>query len=244
MDETQELYATVATADQVDAGVGVVWWATHPAGGYSLTVVDYDIFDMPSVNAEWLGNLLGRCVDLAEKHKPERRGCHLRVEHPGLINVLKRADAAYRDTPAGRNRTDARRHRSIAFRYPHGVTTKSEKWPVTLDERAFSIRPLVDSGKVVKVEMGLRRFSFRSLRTNHLISQVKAHRPGDAASAGELLCAFVLGVLLGTTPRSMCFFEACAQMKRNDERKRLNIPQSGPAAGPFGAGYIRGRRPL
>lgn len=243
MDETQELYATVATADQVDAGVGVVWWATHPAGGYSLTVVDYDIFDMPSVNAEWLGTLLGRCVDLAEKHKPERRGCHLRVEHPGLINVLKRADAAYRDTPAGRTvPTRGGIDRSLFDIRP--VDYESEKWPATLDERAFSIRPLVDSGKVVKVEMGLRRFSFRSLRTNHLISQVKAHRPGDAASAGELLCAFVLGVLLGTTPRSMCFFEACAQMKRNDERKRLNIPQSGPAAGPFGAGYIRGRRPL
>jgi hypothetical protein len=226
MDETRELFATVATADQVDAGVGVIWWATHPPGDFALTVVDYDIFDVPSVNAEWLGTLFGRCADLVAKHKPERPGCLLRVEHPGLINVMKRADEAYRDTPA--RGVD----RSI-FDIKPVRDYESKKWPLTLDERAFSIRPLVDSGKVVKVEKGLRRFSFRAIRTNHLISQIKQHRPGDAASAGELLHAFVLGVLLGTTPRSMCCFEAYWQ----------SASKSKPSAGPFGP-YVQGRRPV
>jgi hypothetical protein len=232
MDETRELFATVATADQIEAGVGVIWWATHPAGGYALTVIDYDIFDIPSINAEWLGTLFARCADLVTTHRPATRGCHLRVEHPGLINVLNRADAAYRDTPAtnkvNRSIFDIRPVKDHEKRY------KSVQWPESLDERAFSIRPLVDSGKVVKVEKGLRRFSFRAVRTNHLIAQIKQHRPGDAASAGELLHAFVLGVLLGTTPKPSTFFTACSQPPASE---------SPPSAGPFGT-YIQGRRPL
>lgn len=227
--ETQELFATAATAEKVDAGVGVIWWAKHPAGGYALTALDYDLFDVSAINADWLGAFFERSADLVAKHQPVTRSCHLRVEHGGLNNVLKRAGDAFCDTPAARTV-----NRSF-FDIQSVKNYEAAKWPKTLDERAFEIRPLVDSGKVVKVETGLRRFSFRSIRTNHLISQIKAHRPGDAQSAGELLHAFVLGVLLGTTRRSMSYFEAFAH-------RDVQRAESKPSSGPFGA-YVPGRRP-
>lgn len=223
MAEIHELFATAATADQIDAGVGVIWWATHPPGDYALTALDYDIFEMPAINAKWIDAFFERSAKLAAEHKPATPGCLLRIEHPGLKNVLKLADEAYRDTPASR----------AVDRYAFDIRpikdSEAAKWPATLDERAFSIRPLVDSGKVVKVATGLRRFSWRAIRTNHLLSQVKQHRPGDAASAGELLHAFVLGTLLGTTPKgTSCFGRA--------------PPKGSPSSGPFGA-YLPGRRP-
>jgi hypothetical protein len=233
MDEILELYATAATADQIDAGIGVIWWARHPEGGYGLTIVDYDIFQVVSINGDWIGALFERSAKLAEQHKPATKGCHLRVEHPGLIHILERADAAFRDTAANRtiNRYD--------FDIRPVKDYEADKWPKSLDERAFSIRPLVDSGKVVKVEKGLKRFSFRSIRTNHLISQIKAHRPGEAASAGELLYAFVLGVLLGTTRRSKSFFDVDFVIGR----AQSSAKKPSPSEGPFGSGYIPGRRP-
>ena len=236
--EVKDLFATAATANQVDAGVGVIWWTTHPEGGYALTAIDYDIFDVASINADWLGTFFERSAALVAKHRPSTRGCNLRVEHPGLINILKRADDAYRDTAPKVDRSQ--------FDIQPVKYYEAKKWPPKLDDRAFSIRPLVDSGKVVKVETGLRRFSFRAIRTNHLIAQIKNHRPGDAESAGELLHAFVLGVLLGTQQRSLSYFEAFEQMKRNDARKaaaRTSTPLSGPSDGPFGGAYIPGRRP-
>lgn len=228
--EITELFATAATADQNGAGVGVIWWATHPPGDYALSVLDYDISEVPAVNADWIGAILERSKQIDALHAPAQRGCHIRVEHAGLAEIFKRADAAYRDTPAP-SAID-RSIFSILPIKPH----EAAKWAPTLDERAFSIRPLVDSGKIVKIEKGLRRLSFRAIKTNHLISQIRRHRPGDAASAGELLHAFVLGVLLGTTPRSMSFFEAHA---RRDQTKDQNNTAS---KGPFGA-YIPGRRP-
>jgi hypothetical protein len=224
--ETKDMFATAATADQVDAGVGVIWWATHPEGSYAMTAIDYDIFDVAAINSEWLEAFFKRSADLVEKHQPAMRECLLRVEHSGLNNVLKRADDAFRDTPAARTV-----NRSV-FDIRPVKEYETGKWPKSLDERAFEIRPLVDSGKIVKIETGLRRFSFRSIRTNHLIAQVKAHRPGDATTAGELLHAFVLGVLLGTKRRSSSFFDVAAP----------RTAKSTASKGPFGA-YVPGKRP-
>jgi hypothetical protein len=225
--ETAELFATAATADKLDAGIGVIWWATHPPGAYALTALDYDLFDVSEINADWLKTFSERSADLVAKHQPTTRGCHLRVEHPGLKSVLKLADSAYRDMPSsGVNRSN--------FEILPVRESESKKWPTTLDDRAFAIRPLVDSGKVVKIETGLRRFSFRAVRTNHLIAQVKSHRPGDAQSAGELLHAFVLGVLLGTTPRSFGVLEALDRLKNS-------AATNNPSSGPFGP-YVQGRR--
>lgn len=234
MTETHELFATAATADQNDAGIGLIWWATHPPGEYALTVLDYDLTDMAAVDGEWIGKVFKRSGELLENHKPKKRDCRLRVEHPGLVDVLKRADAAYRDTKASevldRDAYDIR---------PIGEHEKA-KWPTTFDERMSAIRPLVNSGKVVKLETGLRRFSFRAIRTNHLVSQIKQHRPGDAASAGELLHSFVLGVLLGTKPKGTSWFS-------REPGPLLggggSPPQSTPSTGPFGI-YVPGRRPL
>jgi hypothetical protein len=225
--ETREMFATCGTADQIDAGIGVIWWATHSPGNFALSVVDYDVFEVPTINAAWLADFFARSVELVAKYQPNERGCLLRVEQKGLLNILKLADEAYVDATGSRgvDRSiyDIRKIRDH----------EAAKWPVTLDERAFLIRPLVNSGKVVKLETGLRRFSFRAIRTNHLVSQIKRHRPGDAASAGELLHAFVLGVLLGTTRRSMSCFERFGP-----------APEKGaPSKGPFG-GYISGKRPL
>jgi hypothetical protein len=225
MSETKTIFATAATADQSDAGVGVIWFATHPPDDYALTVLDYDLCEMPAVNADWLGALLRRSAELVGEHKPTAAQCFLRVEHPGLLDVLKRADSAYRDTKAS-DATDR-----SAYDIRPIKTHESAKWPATLDERMSAIRPLVNSGRTVKLETGLRRFSFRALRTNHLVAQIRQHRPGDAASAAELLHAFVLGVLIGTTKKPMSFFEA-ADAARG----------AAPSVGPFGP-YIPGQRP-
>lgn len=227
MVEPAKLFATAATADMADAAVGIVWWATD-VDGYALKILDYDFFDVSAINADWIGTYLDRCVDLVAKHKPADRECHLRVEHPGLVNILKRADDAYREI--GRRGID----RAI-FDIKPIKTHEAAKWPLSLDERAFSIRPLVDSGKVIKIETGLKRFTFRSIKTNHLLSAIKRHRPGDSTTASELLHAFVLGVLLGTTRQSMTYFEAIGKL----------IDQGGakpaPSANPFFGPYIPGR---
>lgn len=223
-DRPETIFATAATADQVDAGVGVIWWATHAPGGYALTVLDYQLDEVSAINADWLGSLFARSAELVAEHRPVTHECFVRVEHPGLLDLIKRADAAFRDTKASEkiNRSE------FDIRPIRGY--ESAKWPATLDQRTDSVRPLVNSGKVVKLETGLRRFSWRAIRTNHLIAQIKRHRPGDGASAGELLQAFVLGVLLGATPRSVSSFGP--------------FPEKGtPSAGPFGS-YIQGRRPL
>lgn len=228
MSETLRLFATAATADRIDAGCGVIWWATHPPGDYALTVLDYALVDMPAVNAAWLDALYQRSADLIATHKPAMRECPLRVEHPGLLDVLEHAEEARADAPA-----HARVDRSaVAVQPVSGYETA--KWPATLDERAFAIRPSVDSGKIVKLETGLRRFSFRAIRTNHLVSQIKQHRPGNAESAGELLQAFVLGVLLATAPKTPSLIDYF------DDRPDGALA---PSAGPFGAGYIAGNRP-
>jgi hypothetical protein len=227
-DRPERIFATAATADQVDAGVGTVWWATHPPGGYALTVLDYQLDEMSSVNADWIGALFARSTELVTEHEPATRGCFVRVEHPGLADVLRRADAAFRDTAA------SRAYNRSAFDIQSIKDYEAAKWPLTLDERTDAIRPLVNSGKVVKLETGLRRFGFRAVRTNHLIGQIRRHRPGDAASAGELLNAFVLGVLLGTTPERASYFGPFPSAR---------AAQSAPSSGPFGA-YVQGRRPL
>lgn len=228
MSEILELFATAATADRVDAGVGIIWFAKHPPGDFALTVIDYFIYQTSEIDADWVGTFFKRSAELVTKHQPATRSCMLRVEHLGLVDVLKRANEAFRDTQASKA-VD-----STAFDIRPIKDYESAKWPATLDERCFAIRPQVDSGKVIRTETGLRRFNFRAMRTNHLKDQIKRHRPGDAASAGELLQAFVLGVLLGTTPKRSSFFDACNQPRGE---------KSSPANGPFGS-FVRGRRPL
>lgn len=226
-DRPEQLFATAATADQIDAGVGIIWWAKHAEGGYALTVLDYLIEEMPAVNSGWIGSLFKRSAELDTKHQPATRGCHLRVEHPGLIDVLLRAHSAFRDTRAA----DAIDRTAFNI----GVIRDDEtaRWPATLDARADAIRPQVNTGKVVKLETGLRRFGFRAIKTNHLISQIKRHRPGDAASAGELLHAFVLGVLLGTAPKRTSWFS----------QPMPGAAKSSPPGSPFGP-YFKGSRPF
>lgn len=231
-DRPETIFATAATADQTDAGSGVIWWATHAPGGYALTVLDYQLDEVSAINADWISSLFARSAELVAEHRPVTHECFVRVEHPGLLDLIKRADVAFRDTKGSekvnRSEFDTRPIRGY----------ESAKWPATLDERTDSVRPLVNSGKVVKLETGLRRFGFRAIRTNHLVAQIRRHRPGDAASAGELLQAFVLGVLLGTTPRRMSYFEAMGRLLDRPETEK-----STPSKGPFG-GYISGKRPL
>lgn len=231
-DRSETIFATAATADQIDAGIGVIWWATHAPGSYALTVLDYQLDEVSAINADWIGSLFARSAELVAKHSPVTDECFVRVEHPGLLNLIKRANVAFRDTKASEkiNRSE--------FDIQPIRGYQSAKWPATLDERTDSVRPLVNSGKVVKLETGLRRFSFRAIRTNHLVAQIRRHRPGDAASAGELLQAFVLGVLLGTTPRSMSYFEAMGRLLDRPETTK-----SAPSANPF-ASYLPGKRPL
>ena len=222
----EKIFATAATCDQPDAGVAVIWWAAHGPGEFALTALDYQLDETPAITADWIGSLFARSADLDAAHKPEMRGCFVRVEHAGLAEVLRRADGAFSDTAASgaidRSAFDIRRVGE------HQIA----KWPATLDERAAEIRPLVNSGRTIKLETGLRRFSFRAIRTNHLVAQIKRHRPGDAASAGELLHAFVLGVLLGTRRLSSWFDQPLPSTARR------TAPQN-----PFAGGYIPGQRP-
>ncbi|MGH8328356.1 MAG: hypothetical protein ACRET2_16515 [Steroidobacteraceae bacterium] len=174
-----------------------------------------------------------RSIELDNEHKPARTGCLLRVEHFGLRSVLERADEAFRASD------DARTVERTAFDLKPVSDTERAKWPATLDERMSSLRPLINSGRVVRYGRGLGRYNWRARRINHLSEQLRQHRPGDATSAGELLQAFVLGVLLGTT-RSSSFFDVMARMEEADERKARGEPH--PAlSGPFA--YIQGRRP-
>jgi hypothetical protein len=215
------LFATAATADRADADTGVIWWATD-VEGYALAILDYDLFAVRSVNSAWAAAFFKRSAELVAQHTPAVRGCHLRVEHAGLVDLLRRADDAFRDTkPADaidRSAFDIRPVREH----------ESARWPSTFDERAYAVRPLVGSEKVIKPATGMRIFPWKSINANHLAAQVRRHKPGDPAS--ELVGAFILGVLLGTTKRRMSFF--------GTPPKKPN-----PETSPFGP-YVRGGRPL
>lgn len=233
MGEIKRLFATAATADREGAGVGVIWWAVGPPDGYALSLLDYRICEMADVNAQWIRDFFWRSIELDNESHAEEIGCHLRVEHSGLLSILERADEAFRDTK------DAGTVNRSAFAIDPIRQFESAKWPATLDDRVSQIRPLVNSKRVVRGP-GLPWFSFRGLRVNHLREQVGAHRTGDAASAGELLQAFILGVLIGTTPEPIGWFD-----KRNPFCSGSNTPpKSNPASGPFGGGYVKGQRPL
>lgn len=226
-----DIFATAGTAAALDAGIGVVWWAMHPPGDYVLTVLDYRISEIPGISSDWIGDFFKRSAELVATHKPIHPGCHLRVEHPGLINVLKRADEAFCDTQAaGAINRDA-------FDIKPITSYESAKWKPTLDERMAELSPLVKSGRVIRPAAGLPWFNWRARKLNHLKDQVERHRPGDAASAGELLQAFVLGVLLATTPKSKSFLELVGSWSDGGGA-------TPPSEGPFGLGYISGRRPL
>lgn len=222
----ETVFATAATADRANAEIGIIWWLTS-VEGYALAVADYDLFDVASVNADWVETFFRRSAELVAEHDPATRGCFLRVEHHGLIDLFTRADGAYRETRSGE-----RLDRS-AFDIREVEEYEAKKWPATFDERAYAVRPLVDSKKVIRPATGLRRFAWNSIYSNHLAAQVRGHRPGDAPC--ELVGAFVLGVLLGTTPRSMSFFAA---MNRRD------APEAKSAPSQFAGAYLPGRRPL
>jgi hypothetical protein len=221
MSVAKTLFATAATGDADDSGVAVIWFTTHPADDFALKAVSYEQHPMSAVDAEWVEQFFKRSADLVTAHEPQTKGCLLRVEHPGLLDVLKRADAAFRDTesePVDRSIYDIRPVKEW----------ESSRWPATFDERASSIRPLVNSGRAIKFDTRLRKFA--AAGKNALLSKLRQHRPGDSA-VGALLHAFVLGVLLGTTRRPACFFTAA----KDD-------PEGSPSSGPFGS-YIPGRRP-
>jgi hypothetical protein len=182
------IFATIATCDWVDAGVGIVWWAFAPRGRYLVRVLDYDLNAMSGVNAAWIGALIKHGEDLVARFRPSSSSsCVNYVEPSGLVTLIELAVRAWRATvPA-----------DVASEPPIRVLSsyEVERWPKTLDERAAQVRPLVNSGTTVRVESG-RSFVFRQVRTNHLAAALRNHRPGNAATASELLHAFVLGLLI------------------------------------------------
>lgn len=186
MDERPEkLFATIATCDRPDAGVGVVWFAFSPRGTYLLRVVDYSLESMSAINGEWLEAFFAQSAELVRLHRPVFSGCVGWVEDAGLVSVLEAAGRA-REGAGVPDGYDIERVRDSA----------AAAWPATIDERVAQTRALVNSGTVVRIESGLRRFAFRGTKTDHLVAQLRRHRRGDAASAGELLHVFVLALLL------------------------------------------------
>jgi hypothetical protein len=213
------LFASVATSDAGDPDVGVVYWLRHPGGSFAATILDYSITEIADIDANWIAAALNRGAELAALHNPAQPGCALRVEQPGLRQILEGANAAYRDSP------EQRLHQ-WHYRVDPIKDYEAEKWPATFIERAAMIRQLVNSGRVIRAETGLRRFTFRAIKSNHLISELQRFRPGEAGSG--LLTAFVLGALIATTKRSASVFD------------RFSAPT--PAAGGSFGAYIRGGR--
>lgn len=220
---TQTVFCTAATADRTDADIGLIWWATG-VEGYALEILDYELHETEAINAAWIGEVLARCAELASSRKPAQRGCFVRVEHPGLTELLRRAEEAFSHTNAA-DRVD-----SAQYAIRPVKEYEAAKWPTTFDERAYAIRPLVESNKVIRPATRLRRFSWNAIYTNHLAAQVARHKPG--APASELVVAFTLGVLLGTTPQRKSFFDF---MDRGDSED--------PSSDRFGP-YVPGPRPL
>jgi hypothetical protein len=180
----QHLFATIATCERIDAGVGVIWWSYSPRGRFLVHVLDYDLASMPSINGAWIAALLAHSDELIAKHRPVTPLCKAYVEPGGLVTVLELAMRAYKAS------ADEQREPYTVVS-PHDV----ERWPRSFDERARLVQPLVNSRKVVTIDSN-RSFSFRAVRTNHLAAAIRDHRPGDPSSASELLHAFVLGMLL------------------------------------------------
>lgn len=184
------IFASAASCERVDAGVGVIWWAYTPRGQYLLRVLDYDLAEPRQVNAAWIDALFRHGIELVREHRPLDKKCAVWVEQGGLLNALTIAMRAWHSSEA------AALIAPVAYDLIALHDWQTAAWPATLDARAAELRPLINSGTTIKIERGLRQFSFRALRTNHLVRQLRDHRPGVPESAGELLNAFMLGLLL------------------------------------------------
>ncbi len=188
IERPESLFATIATCDRPDAGVGVIWFAFNSRGRYLLHVLDRSLEDMSAVRGEWLAALFAQGAELARKYRPIEPGCIAWVERGGgLLELLEAAGRAWE--ASGGSAEDGIDLQPVR-------DSDSASWPATIDERVAAMRPLVNSGTVVRIESGLRRFAFRGTTTEHLVAQLRRHRPGDPSSAGELLHAFVLGLFL------------------------------------------------
>jgi hypothetical protein len=216
------LFASVATSDAGDPAVGVVWWARHPSGSFEATILDYAIAETAEIDANWMHDTLDRGAELALQYRPAAPGCNLRVEQPGLRQVLEGANAAYHDS--AEDPLDQWKYRIEPIK-----DYESAKWPATFVERAVLIRQLVNSGRIIRSEKHLRKFNFRAVKGNHLIAELKRFRPGEPATGSGLLTAFVLGALIAKAKRSASSFSRFAE-------------PTPAAGGSFGA-YIPGSRP-
>jgi hypothetical protein len=183
----ETVFATIATADRADAGIGVVWFAHTPRGRYLLHVLDYDLSGMNQVGGPWIRALFERGAELAKRWRAMDTGCIAWAEPGALLDLLAAACRTWTATAPSLSRDE--------YDLCEIPQTTSAAWPASIDDRAAIIRPLVNSGTCVKFEP-LRKFGFRALRLNHLASQLRAHQPGAPGTAGELVHAFTLGVLL------------------------------------------------
>ena len=182
------VFATAATCERVDGGVGTIWWAHTPRGEFLLRVLDYDLAPMQAVNDKFVEALFQRSAELVGRNDPLETRCITYCEAGGLLDQFRLAVRASFSAGVALDRNVA----DIAL----APAQELAKWPPTLDGRAAMVRPLVNSGTTIRLETGLRQFSFRAIRTNHLIAAIKNHRPGAPETATELMNAFVLGIML------------------------------------------------
>jgi phage terminase large subunit len=181
------VFATMGISTRVGSGVGVVYWAHWIQGIRPPCVLGYDIAEMDdALSAEWLRTMFERLLSYRIEWRALHPQVFLHVEEGEFLDAL--ADVFVTDI------LDRSRPQPVFDIY----TQRADRLPPTLDERANKLRAWVNGGKCVKLARSAygQQATFRSITSNHLLSQVFGYRPEANEAPNELMSAFALGCLM------------------------------------------------
>lgn len=191
-DRPRRVFATLAVCDRPGTAVAVVYFASAHLTGPPLRVLGYELAEVSEVQVvDWLRAVFERAHTFRREWGALESSTRLWVEDPQLLEALTQPLMAYVQSLPGLG-TGGRPPVDI-------IRVPTERLPVGLDERAASLRSMMNAGGLLKVGRGAysQQSTHRSVRANHLLAQVLGYRPAALDSAQELVAALLLGCLIG-----------------------------------------------
>lgn len=187
-----QLFATIGACERPGTAVALIWWAFYPYQEHQrLRLLDYDLVEMDeAVSVNWFTKAFVRGRQLREEWNIPGELMNIHCEEGPLFDALTGPVYEYLE-----------RWLPKAPDFDL-ISVESDRFEcgTKLDERADAMRPLINSGELVKLARSAytREIQHRGIKANALISQVLGFRTPSRDLAAELVAAFVLGCLLGS----------------------------------------------